>query len=183
LANVPSYNTNNISLGPGILYIGVAGTTPTTDVGAISEDGLTFTLEREFLDVYQGQPKTLIVSFPISETVTCEVQTIEWNLMNLPLALGAGVTTSTASKDTFSFGEDPGNDQLAVHIEHVIPSGQTMSIYIWKAQPTGSWELNMAQDTLHTFPHSFKALSSPTAWDGSALPVGQRLFRITRFKI
>lgn len=182
MANVPSYDTDNISLGPGILYIGVAGTTPSLDAGAISEDGLNFTLEREFLEVYQGQPKTLIATYPIQETLTVEVNTIEWNLANLPLALGAGVTTSSATEDTFSFGEDPGNDEIAVHIQHVTPSGHTMSVYIWKAQPTGSWELNMAQDTLHEFPHSFKAISSTTDWGGDALPVGQRLFKIVRFK-
>lgn len=164
------------------MYLGVAGTTPLTDVGAISEDGMTFNLSREFLDVYQGQPKTLITSFPITETVELECNTIEWNLMNLPLALGAGATTSTATKDTFSFGEDPGNDRVAVHIEHAMPSGQTISIYLWNAQPSGEWNMSMAPDTLHTFPYSFKALSSSTAWDGSALPVGQRLFRIVRFK-
>lgn len=182
MANVPVYDTDNFSLGPAILYLGVSGTTPLTDVGAIDADGATFSLTREFLDVFQGQPKTLVATFPISETVTLESKSIEWNLTNLAMALGAGVTTSTATQDTFAFGEDPGNDQVAVHVQHATPSGQTMSIYIWKAQPQGSWQLNLKQDTLHTFPYSFKALSASTAWDGSTLPIGQRLFRVVRFK-
>lgn len=180
MANVPLYTVDNITLGPGILFVGPTGTTPTVDVGAISEDGMEFTVGREFLEVFQGQPKTLIVTFPLSETVEVKVQGIEWNLMNLPKALGAGVTTSVGGVETFSFGGDPGIDEVAVLIQHAMPSGDTVSIYMWRCQPSGEWTMSMAQDTLHTFPWSFKALEATTAWDGSALAVGQRLFRIRR---
>ena len=37
MSNVPSYTADNISLGPGILYVGVVGTTPSIDVGAIAK--------------------------------------------------------------------------------------------------------------------------------------------------
>lgn len=182
MANTPNYDTNNISLGPGILYVGVAGTTPSIDVGAISEDGMTFNVKRDFLEVYQGQPKALIKTFPTQETAEVQCSSIEWNLPNLAIALGAGATTSSASQDTFAFGGDPDNDQVAVHIQHTLPSGETVSIYMWKAQPSGEWSMNMKVDTLHTFPYSFKALIATTAWDGSALPAGQQLFKIIRFK-
>jgi len=182
LANVPSYTLNNITLGPGILYLGVAGTTPSRDVGAISEDGMTFNVTRTFLEVFQGQPKTLIKTFPTEETVELTCNTIEWNLNNLPLALGAGATSSSATQDVFSFGGDPDNDQVAVHVQHALPSGHTISIYMWSAQPSGEWSMDMKQDTLHTFPYSFKAIESTVDWGGTALPVGQRLFRIVRFK-
>ncbi len=182
MANVPVYNADNISLGPGILYIGVAGTTPTTDVGAIAEDGMEMTVSREYLEVFQGSPKQLIKQFVTSESCEVVMNTIEWNLLQLPRALGAGVTTSSAGSDTFSFGGDPNTSELAVHIRHSLPSGHTISIYIWKAQASGEWVMNMAQDTLHNFPFSLKALVATTAWDGTALAVGQQLFRIVRFK-
>lgn len=182
MANIPAYNTNNLSLGPAILYVGVAGSTPSIDVGAISEDGMTFNVTREFLEVFQGQPKTLIKTFPTSETVELQCSGIEWNLINLALALGSGVTTSSGTQDTFSFGGDPENDQVAIHVQHALPSGNTMSIYMWRAQASGQWSMNMKQDTLHTFPYSFKAIASTTAWDGTALAQGQQLFRIVRFK-
>lgn len=182
MANVPSYTVNNISLGPGILYLGVAGTTPSLDAGAISEDGMEFNVTREFLEVFQGQPRQLITTFPIAETVELTINGIEWNLMKLPLALGAGVTTFSSTKETFSFGGDPANDQVAVIVQHAMPSGHTVSIYLWTAQPSGEWNMSMAPDTLHTFPYSFKAVLSTVDWGGTALPVGQQLFRIVRDK-
>ena len=182
MANIPSYDADNISLGPGILYVGLVGSTPTIDVGAISEDGMDFNVSREFIEVYQGQPKTLIKTFPSQEVVEVTCNAIEWNLINLPLALGSGATTSSATEDTFAFGADPGNDEVAVHIQHALPSGNTVSIYIWRAQPSGEWSMSMSQDTIHTFPYSFKALQATTSWDGSSLPVGQQLFKIIRFK-
>jgi hypothetical protein len=182
LANVPAYDADNISLGPGILYIGVVGTTPNVDVGAIAEDGMEMTVSREYLEVFQGNPKVLIKQFVTGETVEVVMNTIEWNLLNLPRALGAGFTTSSASQDTFSFGADPDTNELSVHIEHALPSGHTISIYIWRAQPSGEWTMNMAQDTLHQFPFSFKALQATTTWDGTALAAGRQLFKIVRFK-
>ena len=182
MANIPSYTLGNLSLGPGILYIGVSGTTPSQDVGAISEDGMTFNVKREFLEVYQGQPKTLIKTFPTQETAEITCNSIEWDLPKLALALGAGVTTSSASQDTFAFGGDPDNDLVAIHLRHTLPSGQTVSIYVWQAQPSGEWSMDMKQDTLHTFPFSFKAIAATVAWDGSALASGQNLFKIVRFK-
>lgn len=168
-------------MGPGILFIGLVGTTPTIDVGAISEDGMEFTVSREFIEVYQGQPRTLIKTFPSQEVVEVTCNGIEWNLFNLPLALGSGVTTTSATQDTFAFGADPANDEVAVHIQHALPSGNTVSIYIWRAQPSGEWSMSLSQDTIHTFPYSFKALQATTEWDGSTLPVGEQLFRIVRF--
>ncbi len=182
MANIPTYDADNISLGPGILFVGLVGSTPTIDVGAISEDGMEFTVSREFIEVYQGQPKTLIKTFPSEEVVEVTCNTIEWNLVNLALALGSGVTTSDASTDSFSFGADPANDEVAVHIQHALPSGHTVSIYMWRAQPSGEWSMSMSQDTLHTFPYSFKALQATTDWEGNALPAGQQLFKIVRFK-
>ena len=182
MANVPVYDADNISIGPGIVYIGPVGATPTVDVGAISEDGMEFTVSREYLEVHQGSPKVLIKQFVMGETVQLKCNTIEWNLFNLAHALGAGVTASTAAKDTFDFGASPDTAEVAVHIQHSLPSGHTISLYMWRAQPSGEWNNVMKQDTLHNFPFSLKALQASTEWDGSALAVGKQLFRIVRFK-
>lgn len=143
---------------------------------------MEFNVSREFLEVNQGSPKVLIKQFVTGETVELTCNTIEWNLTNLAYALGTGVTSSSASQDTFAFGADPDTSEVAVHVRHSLPSGHTISIYMWRAQPTGEWNMSMAQDELHTFPFSFKALQATTAWDGSALEVGQQLFKIVRFK-
>lgn len=182
MSNVPAYITNNISLGPGIVFLGLAGTTPTQDIGAISEDGLEINLTQEFLEVFQGTPKQLAKTFKTSENMEIKITGLEWDLIDLALSLGAGVTTSTATQDTFSFGGDPDNDALAIRIQHSMPSGHTMNIYVWRVEASGEWNLTMAQDTLHTFPYSFRAVISTTSWDGAALAVNQQLFRIVRQK-
>ena len=182
MANTPNYTTSRISIGPGIAYLGVAGTTPLTDIGAISEDGLELNLTQEYLEVFQGSPKALITQFKTSEDLEVKITGLEWNLMELPIALGAGVTTSSASVDTFAFGGDPVTTALAARIEHSMTSGQTISIYIWRANISGSWNIKMAQDTLHNFPYTFKALVATIAWDSSALPVKEQLFKIKHQK-
>ena len=182
MANVPNYNANNISIGPGIIYIGAAGTTPSVDVGAISEDGIEITVSQEFLEVFQGSPKQRIIQFKTDESIEFTATGIEWDLIKLATALGAGVTTSSGTLDTFAFGGDPDTDQVAVLIQHTLPSGHTISISIWKAQASGEWSLSLAQDELSTFPYSFRGLVATVNWGNEALPVGQQLFRITRQK-
>jgi hypothetical protein len=183
LANVPTFDTDNISLGPGILFIGPAGTTPTTDVGAIGEDGATFSITREVLEVFQGSPRSLTKLFVTFEDVRLTVSTIEWNLINLAVALGAGVTTTSGVEDTISFGGDPNFLEQAVLLEHVLPVGHTVSIQIWKAQAVGEMEITLAQDELQTFPYNFRALEENLDWAGTTLPNKQRLFRIRRGKV
>lgn len=182
MANIPAFTTDNISLGPGIVFIGPVGATPTVDVGAIQEDGIEFTVTRELLEVFQGSPKSRIANFVTGETVEMTAQTLEWNLLNLPFAMGTGVTTSSATIDTYAFGSDPDLDEVALRIQHALPSGHTVLIDIWRAQPIGEWTMTLAQDELQQFPFGFRALVATTEWDGSALPVGEQLFRITREK-
>ncbi len=183
MANIPTFNTDNISLGPGILFIGPSGTTPSLDVGAIGEDGATFSITREVIEVFQGSPRSLTKLFVTFEDVRLTVATIEWNLINLAVALGAGVTTSDANFDTLSFGGDPNFIEQAVLLEHILPVGHTISLQIWKAQSVGEMEISLAQDEIQTFPFNFRALDESVAWDGSALPNKQRLFRIRRGKV
>ncbi len=183
MANVPGYTTNNISLGPGVLYIGPAGATPSLDVGAIAEDGMEFTVTREYLEVFQGSPRQRIIQFVTDEGYELVVNSIEWNLMNLYYALGAGVTSSSASQDIFSFGGDPATANVAVKVTHTLPTGQTMSFYLWRCQPSGEWQLSMKQNEIQQFPFSFAGLISTMAWDGvTALGSGSQLFRIIRQK-
>jgi len=182
VANVSNYNTSNISLGPGVAYIGQAGTTPLIDVGALHDDGMELTVTREFLDVFQGSPKVLIKRFVTGENVELVVKGIEWNLINLALALGTGVTTSSAAQDTYSFGEDPAAAEVAVQVVHSMPSGNTITLRLWRAQAIGEWKTAMKQGELHSFPLSFKGLSSTLTWDSQALVVGKRLFQIVRQK-
>ena len=183
MANIPAYNTQNISIGPGVVYLGLSGTTPTHDIGAIDKAGVDINLSQTYLEVFQGSPKALAKQFKTSEDLEVVITGLEWNLTDLAIALGAGVTTSSASQDTFTFGGDPNTSILAVKINHTMPIGHTISIYIWQAQVSGKWAIKMAQDTLHTFPFTFKALVSTLAWDNvTVLATGAQLFKIVRQK-
>jgi hypothetical protein len=172
--NVPNYTTNNVSIGPGILFLGVSGQTPTTDVGAVKGGELTIT--REKLAVEQGFPAQEIISYAIKETVTLTVQSIEWNFENLRFALGAGVATATQ----FDFGGDMNFTQCAVKYQHRIPAGATIEIDIWRCDGAGDMTTSFAGQDVHEFPYSFNALNATTDWAGNTLEDVKSLFQMRR---
>ncbi len=176
--NVPSVvRTDRYSFGPGILRIGPAGSTPTTDIGSVRSDA-AFVVERETLDVNQGSPATRQKQFIISEDATFSVSGIEWDLFNLARAVGAGVTTKVGGNtDVFQFGGDPNTKSVALEFEHVLPAGTTVLIRIFTADPVGGINLEFGDD-IHEFPYEFKAIESTTDWAGVALPTTGRLFEI-----
>jgi len=178
--NVPAYSTDNFSFGPGILYAGAAGTTPTTDIGAV-RSGAELAITRERITVEQGSPFQKVAEYVIRETATLTVTGIEWNFDNLARALGAGVTTSSATKDTFAFGGDMSIKEVALKFVHRSPAGHTFSLYIWKANGTGELTITFGDD-IHEFPYTFEALRSKTDWAGGSLPEKEQLFKIIREK-
>lgn len=181
--NVPSFTENNISFGPGILKIGASGATPTVDVGAITEDGITLTPKASKKVIKQGNPKIGILPFIQEVGFDVDFVGIEWNLNTLPYAIGAGNTTSSGSADTFSFGGDPIVKTVAIHIQHEMAvSGHTMDAYVWKAASMqDDLAVKLAADE-HQFPRKYGALRSATDWAGGALPKTERLIKIVRTK-
>jgi hypothetical protein len=172
--NVPNYTTNNVSIGPGILYLAASGTTPTVDVGAVKGGELTIT--REKLAVEQGFPAQEIISYAIKETVTLTVQAIEWNFEHLAKALGAGVATATQ----FDFGGDINFTQAAVRFTHRIPAGATITIDMWRCDGAGDMTTSFAGQDVHEFPYSFNALNATTDWASNALDDDKTLFQMRR---
>ena len=186
--NVPSYDVNNLSFGPGVLSLLaltaggpsaiLVGGTNLVDVGAVNS-GATFAATRTRLDVMQGSPKVQIDTFVTQEEATLTVQGIEWNLSNLNLALGAGLVTDSGVTTTFNFGGDLRVQSVAAKFVHVTPYGATVTIRLWNAQGTGDLNLSFG-DNIHEFPYSFKAVNSNYKWGGAALGVSQRLFEIEK---
>lgn len=174
--NVPSYNTDRFSFGPGILYIGAAGSTPAIDVGAVTV-GAKLAITREILEYKQGSPATVVKKFATQEAVTLDVTGLEWNVRNLALALGAGITSSDESLETFEFGGSMDVDQYALKFVHVTPAGHTISIYLWKAEAGGGFEVSFAEGP-HEFPMSFSAVESTTDWTGAAVASNKRLIKL-----
>jgi len=178
--NVPSYDTTRLSFGPGVIYIGPAGQTPTTDVGAVAT-GAVLTLGRTVLEVRQGSPAQVVKKFMQQEDVTFTFSGLEWNLLNLAQALGVGATSSTAAEDTFAMGGDIEINDVAVRFVHQLPSGGTVEVLLWNASQNAEQAITFGDD-LHQFPFSMQANYAATDWAGNALPQGQNLVKIIHQK-
>jgi len=174
--NVPSYDTDRFSFGPGILYMGPTGSTPSIDVGAVTV-GAKLAITREILEFRQGSPSTVVKKFAIQESVTLDVTGMEWNVRNLSLSTGGGVTSSDASLETFEFGGSMDIDQYALRFVHVTPAGHTISVYLWKAEAGAGFEVTFAEGA-HEFPMSFNAVESTTDWTGAAVAANKRLIKL-----
>ena len=178
--NVPTVTTNDISFGPAVLYMGVAGSTPATQVGAISEDGVSIEITAEKRYISQGNPRIPVYNFTQAQGVMVKVTSIEWNFDNFARALGAGVTTVSGSEETFAFGGDPIVTQAALKIEHYMAvSGNTMNCYVWNVTSESGLTVPLGQDE-HSFEFSFTALRSTTDWGGTSLAATQQLLKFER---
>lgn len=181
--NLPSFDTNRFSIGPCIVYLGAAGSTPTVDVGAV-ESGATLTTTRTKEEIFQGFPKTLVAQFATQETAALKLSGIEWNVTNLMYAMGAGSTTVAANQEVLDFGGQITFTEVALHVVHRTPNGWTVNIYIWQAQGDGSIEMNFG-DTHHKMPYTFNAkvpwsnsLRACVDWNNTTLVDGKQLFKI-----
>jgi hypothetical protein len=178
--NVPTVTTDDISFGPAVLYAGVAGATPTVDVGSITEDGISIEITSEKRSIAQGNPRIPVFAFSQAQGAMVKVTGIEWDYQNFAHALGAGVTTSSGSEETFAFGGDPILTEMALHVQHYMAvSGNTLNVYVWKAVSEGGLTLPLGQDE-HQFEFSFMALRSETNWAGDTLSADQQLLQLWR---
>jgi hypothetical protein len=181
--NLPSYDTSRFSIGPCVIYLGAAGTTPTVDVGAV-ESGAELVTTRTKEEIFQGFPKTLVAQFATQETAVLKLSGIEWNVNNLVYALGSGSTTVSSSQEVIDFGGDISFTEVALKIVHQTPNGWTVNVYIWQAQGDGAITLNFS-DTHHKLPYTFNAMipwdntsKSCTDWGGGTLAAGKQLFKV-----
>lgn len=178
--NLPTITRDDISFGPARLFMGAAGATPTVDVGAISEDGVTVEFASEQRDIMQGNPKLIEMTFIQQQSVMVKLTSIEWNFNNLARALGAGNTSASGTFEKFAFGGEPCVTELALHVQHqMCRTGDTMNIYVWRAVGEGNVTLPFTHDE-HSFELSFKALRSATDWAGNSLASDEQLIQILR---
>lgn len=178
--NMPTVTRDDISFGPARLFLGAAGSTPTVDVGAIGEDGVSLETSTEMRDVMQGNPKLIEFSFCTMQALTVKVTSIEWNFNNLRRALGAGNTSASGTYEKFAFGGEPCIDDVALHVQHqMCRTGDTLNVYVWRAQGEGNIPLSFGAEE-HKFEYSWKALRADTDWAGNSLPSDEQLFAILR---
>ena len=178
--NLPTIDRDDISFGPARLFLGVVGATPTTDVGAITEDGVTVEFASEMRDIMQGNPKLIELEFIQAQSVMVRVTSIEWNFDSLVFALGAGNTSSSGTFEAFAFGGEPCVTEVALHVQHqMCQSGNTLNVYVLRAVGEGNVPLPFTHDE-HQFEYSFKALRATTDWDSNALASDEQLIQILR---
>lgn len=178
--NVPSFTANDFSFGPGRLFLGTSGTTPSVDVGGITEDGITIEPENTTKDITQGNPKQIVYTFNQAQGLIVNCTGIEWDITNLAYAMGAGNTAISASAETWAFGGDPITKKVAIHIQHQMAvSGDTMNVYVWQAVSAGPVPIGFIHDE-HKFPMKFKAQRVTTNWAGAALATTEELMLLSR---
>lgn len=166
--NTPTVDDKRYQIGPGVLKIGVVGTTPSSDIGSIAEDGISIVMSNEIGEIRQGNPQMRTYLWSRKQDVEIEVNALEVQPYSWYYAMGSGTTTFAAGSETFSWGGDPLITTLAMHIQHQMISGQTMDYYVWKASSMGGFELTLSQDPTE-FPHKWAALRATTDWAGQTL--------------
>lgn len=179
--NVPSHETARFSFGPGILYLGPAGTTPTIDVGAVRGDS-ELTIQRVPLEMKQGSPQSLVKKYAVEENVSLKVTGVEWDLTNLSYALGAGVTSVSGANEIMEFGGDLSFSQRAIRFLHIAPDGSTIDFHGFLAEGSGEIAVAYKETDFHEFPFQFNLLEASVDFTNSALASNKKKFKIIRTK-
>ena len=177
--NIPAHDSQNFSFGPGVLFIGPTGATPSIDLGAV-RPGSELAVTREIIEVRQGSQQNLIKQYVTQETVQLSVTGIEWDLTRIKDALGSGVLSTVGDVEELGFGGDINITEVALSFRHVLPIGHTVFVDLWRAQGAPEFTLSFAEE-IHEFPFTFRALDSTLSWESEDLePTLKRLFRIRR---
>lgn len=200
--NMPEGLINNISFGPARVFMkewsATGMTSPSIDVGYISEDGVSVELSNEIRTITQGNPRLTEYTFVQAQMAQIKFTSIQWNMQAFAFAMGAGVTHyakdaggapdgdtiysdgSVVSKLIFTFGGEPINKQVGIHIRHdMAVSANTVAIYGWKCQSEGGYTFNMGQDE-HAFEYTFNCTRADKSWGNQNLARNQQLISIVR---
>jgi len=177
--NVPSFDTKKFSFGPGILYLGPLGATPTVDVGAVRGDA-ELEIQRVPLEMKQGSPQTLVKKYAVEENVNIRFTGVEWKLDNLAYALGAGVTSQNGAQEILEFGGDIDHTKRAIRFLHLQPDGSTIDVHVFEAEGSGEVTVSLKETDFHEFPYEFNALEGTTDFEGAVLAANKKKFKIIR---
>ena len=180
--NVPTYSTDRFSFGPGVLYIGAPGTTPTVEIGAVKGD-MEIAIDRTQLEVKQGSPQSLVKSYAVEELVGIKFNGIEWNLDNLAYVMGAGITSVSGAEEILEFGGDMDVSSRALRFVHILPDGGTVDIHLFQAEGSGELAIAMKETDMHELPMTFKALEASLDFEGAVPAVNKKKFKILRMRV
>ncbi len=167
--NLPQYDTRRLSIGPAILYIGTAGSTPTVDLGAVQDSSIKVTAElTKFMLGVPAVPQWY--RFKTVE-VTLTVKGLEWNLDKIRQVIGGYYLTETVGSTDVQtlYGTFEYVEPFSIRLIHQTPSGGTLTVDIFEALPGGGADLGFGSK-VHEIPYTFHAISSSHDFEGNALP-------------
>jgi hypothetical protein len=146
----------------GAVSVGAFGATPTlptsysasltgfTEVGAITDDGITDTTSQDFNDIYMWQGNTLAVSLPGQNSLKFKFASMEMNLVTIGLNYPGSTITQITGGVTIA--QKPPVRDLRSWVFHgidgtkiqrvVVPSGQITERgdVVWSSADVTVWE-------------------------------------------
>lgn len=180
--NVPSGDTAKLSFGPGRIYLGPLGSTPSVEVGYVKGDA-ELSIARTLLEVFAGSPQSIVQQYAIKEEVEIKFTGIEWNLDNIAYALGAGVTSVSGADDILEFGGDMDVSNRALRFVHILPDGGTVDVHLFKVQGSGELAIAIKESDMHELPMTFKAVEATQDFQGATPAENKKKFKIVRTRI
>ena len=163
---------NVVVAGTGDVYVADAGTefatalpgVPADDsgwdkVGFISEEGATFSMDRETEELYAWQSMDAIRVLTTSEPKTISFELMQFDPITLPLALQGG--TVTAGKYVPPIA---GNTEVKAMLVYGIDGDYNFRFWFPRVQIEGAVEFNMNRSDAIRLPLEFKVLAAETSW-------------------
>jgi len=151
--NIPEYDTKQISIGRGRLFINkeLGSSVGWVDIGACRDAEVTIT--REKIEVEQGMPALKVETYNVRSDVTFTITGIQWNLENIAHILGL-----PEQVDKLSVVPRLDFKDVALIFVHEMPSGSFLMASIFKAKGGGEITVTFTDD-VHEIPYSFTAMS------------------------
>lgn len=183
--NLPTYDTDNYSFGPCIIFIGSVGTTPVTDIGAV-QGNTEITVSKEVLEIKQGSPQVVTKQYVIVQAVRVSFTSLEalGKLATLKYALGAGVSSGShgVGTESLGYGGDINLSEVALMVQHQMPNGTTLEFCFWRAQGKADTTMAFSETDPNAVAMEFEALDGQTDFGGAAISSGscQRLFKLIK---
>jgi len=183
--NLPTYDTDNFTFGPVIIFVGDVGTTPTTDIGGV-RGNTEVTVSKEILEIKQGSPQVVVKQYVMAQGTRVSFSSIEaiGKLANLKLAFGGGDQTGTPGTgvETLGYGGEVNLDEKALLIRHVLPNGSTLDWCFWRAQGKADTSVAFNETGESVVPMEFEVLDGQTDFAGAAIAstATTRLFKIIK---
>ena len=180
--NMPSYNTDNYTFGPCIVYIGATGTTPLTDIGAV-KGNTEVTVNKEILEISQGSPRIVTKQYVTVQGAMVKFESLEpFKIANLTAALGAGVTLTDGDTEYLGYGGDVNMSEKAIRLVHKMPNGTTITLCFWRCQGQADLSIPFNESGDMSIPMEFKVLDGILDFAGATIVSTscERLFRLIK---